>query len=145
MKATAENDKCTLYNRHATFPYFGYANTVTFLEQQMGSIKNCKKKKKVLDEEATSLYTEILGDHPPSSPTLMNLPTFGLILVFILFFFFILYKFSPLRFWITKNLIKKNIIVKYKDKETNVLDENTLYSDPRTAEKRKHLIAYNPI
>ncbi|SBS99675.1 PIR Superfamily Protein [Plasmodium ovale curtisi] len=67
------NDKCTLYNSHATFHYFGYGKTVTFLEHRIGSIKNCKKKIEVLDEEAASYYTGILGDHPPTSPTLMNI------------------------------------------------------------------------
>ncbi|SBT58522.1 PIR Superfamily Protein [Plasmodium ovale wallikeri] len=86
------DDKCTLYNSHATFPYFGYGRTVTFFEHRIGSIKNCKKKKEVSDEEATSLYIGISGDHAPSSSAWVNISTFGLILVCILFFFFILYK-----------------------------------------------------
>ncbi|SBS99472.1 hypothetical protein POVCU1_052980 [Plasmodium ovale curtisi] len=63
----------------------------TWFKHRIGSIKNCKKKKEASDE-AASLYTGILGDHPPTSPILMNISTFGLILVCILFFFFILYK-----------------------------------------------------
>ncbi|SBT58510.1 PIR Superfamily Protein [Plasmodium ovale wallikeri] len=137
-------DNCTLYDIHATFPYFGFSKIISFWEHRIRSISNCKKYEKASFDVPP--YPEVLdSDDVSSSPILIKITITAFTIVSIFFFGLILYKFSPFGFWLHKNIINKYKIGVDNEEEKNILSKETLYLNFLNSGKSDHHISYHPV
>ncbi|SBT59503.1 PIR Superfamily Protein [Plasmodium ovale wallikeri] len=137
-------DNCTLYDIHATFPYFGVRHIISFWEHRIRSISNCKK------HGNAGFYVppdpEVLdSDDVSSSPILIKITITAFTIVSIFSFGLILYKFSPFGFWLHKNIINKYKIGVDNEEEKNILSKETLYLNFLNSGKSDHHISYHPV
>ncbi|SBT74148.1 PIR protein [Plasmodium ovale] len=71
----------------------------------------------------------------------ISFPVFG-----ILFIFFVLYKFTPVRSWLYSRLLKRKAIdLNIKEEENNELLENTFYPINENTNSNLHHLGYNPV
>ncbi|SBT74493.1 PIR protein, partial [Plasmodium ovale] len=133
---------CTLYDTHATFPFFGPRFDYSFLEYRIRSVENCKKAGELLNTHEAPSYAPITGDDVSSSQQWINTTITGLTLMGIFSILFILYKFTSLGFWVEKNIIKKYIIRTDQDEKKNELTETSFHSDSLYTGENEYHIAY---
>ncbi|SBT59510.1 PIR Superfamily Protein [Plasmodium ovale wallikeri] len=133
---------CTLYDIHTTFPYFKCNNFESPVQYRIGSIEYFKKRNTSHLMEPPP-YEDTTHDHISNPPSWIRMTIVFLSLIGIIFAFFILNKFTPLGFWLRKNIIQSYVTGKDKDEDANTFSKKTSNKGFLNMGKREHYIAYH--
>ncbi|SBT74480.1 PIR protein [Plasmodium ovale] len=136
------SDNCTFYDIPTTFRSFNCAGYIP--RYKIKSISNCERN--IMSGELyKAVKSNDFSHHKSNVSTGTSFLIAGLTVLGIIFFFFMIYKFSPFGSFLRYNIMKKFNLTNNIDEEDGQLFERSEYSQYTDPENERHHIGYNAL